>query len=271
MESKEFHDQLLLYRSRIIVLKSLQRETLEKIHAGHQGIDKCRSRVTASVWWPGVSQHVLQMVQDCPECVRNSTPRREPLNVSSLPDYPWQVFGTDLFELEGVNYLLVVDYFSRYPEVKQIKCTTSTAVIHALKAIFSTHGIPEIVRSDNGPQFSSQEFEKFTQLYELKHVTSSLSPQSNRQVERSVKTVKQMFTKSKDPYLALLNYRATPLAWCGLSPAELSMGRKIRTLVPQVDNLLIPGWTYMEMFKKNNQQLSKNSREITINDIVQKN
>ena len=77
--------------------------------------------------------------------------------VSPLPDYPWQVIGTDLFELEGVTYLLVVDYFSRYPEVKQLKSTTSTAVIHALKAIFSTHGIPEIVRSDNGPQFSSQE------------------------------------------------------------------------------------------------------------------
>ena len=164
----------------IIVPKSLQREMLEKIHAGHQGIDKCRSRVAAPVWWPGVSQHIVQSIQDCPECAKNYLPRREPLIVSELPDYPWQVIGTDLFELGGVNYLLVVDYFSRYPEVRQMRSTTSTSVIHALKAIFSTHGIQETVRSDNGPQFSSLEFQKFAKLYEFKHVTSSPRyPQSN--------------------------------------------------------------------------------------------
>ena len=67
---------------------------------------------------------------------------------SQLPEYPWQTVGTDLFE---IHYLLIVDYFSRYPEVIQLTSTTSTAVIRTLKSVFSRHGIPETVRSDNGP------------------------------------------------------------------------------------------------------------------------
>ena len=60
---------------------------------------------------------MTQVVQQCVECAKNFTPAKEPLIVTRLPDYPWQVVGTDLFELEGKHYLLTVDYFSRYPEV----------------------------------------------------------------------------------------------------------------------------------------------------------
>ena len=75
-----------------------------------------------------------------------------------LPQFPWQQVGADLFELRGEHYLLVVDYFSRFPEVIKLTSTTSTSIIAMLKTIFSRHGIPEIVRSDNGPQFASSEF-----------------------------------------------------------------------------------------------------------------
>ena len=68
-------DQLLMYDHRIIVPKSLQEETKQKIHAGHQGIERCRARVTSFVWWPGVSQHIAQTVQQCGECAKNSTPQ----------------------------------------------------------------------------------------------------------------------------------------------------------------------------------------------------
>lgn len=99
-KSKEFLtecDGLLLYGHRIVVPKSLQRETLQKIHSGHQGIERCRARVSSSVWWPGVSAQMAQVVQQCLECAKNFTPAKEPLIVSRLPDYPWQVVGTDLF------------------------------------------------------------------------------------------------------------------------------------------------------------------------------
>ena len=102
----------LLYNSRIVVPKSLQRETLQKIHTGHLGIEKCRKRVTSSVWWPGVLQQISQLVQNCRVCAKENKQGTEPLMTSHLPKYSWQVVGTDLFELNKANYLLVVDYFS---------------------------------------------------------------------------------------------------------------------------------------------------------------
>lgn len=101
--------------------------------------------------------------------------------------------GVDLFELNKDHYLLLVDYLSRYPEVIKLSTTTSAAVVNMMKSIFAHHGIPEVVRSDNGPQFSAEEFAKFTNGFGFLHVTSSPQyPQSNRQVERMVQTVKKM-------------------------------------------------------------------------------
>jgi transposase InsO family protein len=90
-----------------------------------------------------------------------------------LPDYPWQKVGSDLFELNGKPYLITVDYFSRYPEVTTLPSTSSLSVITALKSSFARYGIPEIVATDNGPQFSSQEFELFAREYNFHHQTSS--------------------------------------------------------------------------------------------------
>ena len=104
-------------------------------------------------------------------------------------------------------------------------------------------------------QYSSHEFAAFADSYNFKHVTSSpLFPQSNGRVERTVKTVKQLLERSDDPFTALLSYQATPLPWCGFSPAELSMGRKVRSTVPQVKKHLTPGWSYLEEFKEKNAQ-----------------
>ena len=84
-------------------------------------------------------------------------------------------------------------------------------------------------------------------------MTSSPSyPQSNGQAERTVQTVKGIIQKSTDPFMALLSYRSTPMPWCGLSPAELCMGSRIRSSVPQIKNVLAPTWTYIPEFSKKN-------------------
>ena len=151
---------------------------------------------------------------------------------SPLPNHPWEKIAS---ELNGKTYLLVADYFSRYLEFQTLIPTTSATVIHALKAIFSKYGIPAVLKSDNGPQYSSHKMKDFTNHYNFKHVTSSPHyPQSNGMVEHMVKTAKSLLEKSADPYLALLTYRTTPLPWCGLSPAQLAMGRPLRTDIPQV-------------------------------------
>ena len=244
-------DGLLMYCQRIVVPKALQDKALEKLHAGHQGIVRSKLRAKISVWWPGLTRCLTSFVSSCPECARVAKQPKEPLIPSPLPNYPWQRVAADLFHLKGEEYIVVVDYFSRFPEVKKLKATTSQSIINVLKTMFSRYGIPEELRSDNGPQFSSQEFAEFAKKYQFTHSTSSPHfPASNGQAERAVQTVKNLLKNSSDPFLALLSYRATPIPWCGRSPAELLMGRKIRTTLPMSTDNLTPQWCYLSDFKE---------------------
>jgi len=89
------HNNLLLYGACIVIPFPMQKEILQKLHKGHQGIQRCRLRAKMSVWWPGISRHISDAIESCPTCVRESSPRREPLIPSELPDYPWQKIATD--------------------------------------------------------------------------------------------------------------------------------------------------------------------------------
>ena len=125
----------------------------------------------------------------------------------------------------------MVDYNSRWIELKLLHQLTSAAVIHQIKSVLAAHDIPDVIVSDNGPQFASSEFARFANDYGFIHVTSSPKyPQANGEAERAVRTVKQLLKKNKDPCITLLMYRATPLQ-NGSSHAELLMSRKLQTKV----------------------------------------
>ena len=223
---------LLLRGSRIIVPPPLRKTLLGRLHSSHQGITKCRERARQSVWWPGLSKHLDELVHNCSECQKTQRQRCQPLNPTPLPQLPWQQVATDLFEWKQANYLLVVDYFSRYIEIARLNRPTTSEVVVHLKSIFARHGIPETLISDNGPQYASQEFADFARDYEFEHYTSSpYFPQGNGEAERAVGTVKSFLKKSGDPYKALLAYRSTPLQ-IGFSPSQLLMGRVLRSTVP---------------------------------------
>ena len=209
-----------------------------------------------------MSKQISEAVKTCPECVKNSPSPTQPLISSSLPQYPWQKVASDLFHFKGKTYMLCVDYFSRYPEVIKLSNTTSKGVIAALKCTFAHHGIPEILLSDNGPQYSSLDMKEFASTYGFEHITSSPHyPRSNGLAERTVKTIKNLMYKSTDLNLLLLNYRSTPLHWCNLSPSELLMGRRIRTTVPQVSDQLTPQWNYLSEFRKQDGKFKKEQEE----------
>ena len=128
--------------------------------------------------------------------------------------------------------------------------------------MFAQFGIPATLVTDNGPQFDSEDMKEFAQTYEFHHISSSpYYPQVNELTERMVRTVKKLLEHSTDPYRALLNYRATPLPWCGLSPAELLMGRKIRTDIPQAKNHLVPKWEHIQNFRTLDQQYKQTQKE----------
>jgi len=131
---------ILLKGTRIVIPSSIRLEILGKIYEGHQRIAKCRERAkSSSVWWPGVSREICALH-------RNNKP--EPLIATPLPTL-WQIVARDLFQMKGMDYLIVIDYYSRYVEVAVMTKTT--------KSTFARHGIPEQVRSDNGPQYESVE------------------------------------------------------------------------------------------------------------------
>lgn len=233
----------IMFGERFYIPPELRREALEAIHSAHQGIEKCRARAKYSVWWPKLSAELQQLVDSCAVCVQNRPKRSEPLKPSNFPDRPWQIIAMDLFKHNTNWYLLVADFYSRYPEVYQLPNLRSSTIITRLKDIFARHGIPEVIRSDNGTQFDplrTTEFQAFRKCYGFAHETSSPHfPQSNGFIEAMVKTVKSGLEKSKDFSVWLLEYRATPLK-CGFSPSELAMGRRIKALLPITPSLLVP-------------------------------
>ena len=189
------------------------------------------------MYWPGMYQSITDMVKSCSVCLKHQPKQpAQPLNPHPVTNYPWEKVGVDLCSLEGENYLVMCDYFSNYPEVCKLRSISSESVISAMKYVFAGQGIPAVVFSDNGSQFSSAEFRKFAMEYESSHETSPPTyARSNGLVESCVKRVKMLLKKSKedgsDFYLGLLAYRSAPLE-CGLSPAELLKGRKIRSNLP---------------------------------------
>ncbi len=137
------HDGLLLKGTRLVIPSALRNDVLARLHEGHQGVAKCRERARQSVWWPGLSQQLNELVLKCHACIKERTNHTETLIPTEFPERPWQKLGTDLFVLKGKTYLLVVDYYSRYVEVANISLTSSADVTMHLKSIFARHGIPD--------------------------------------------------------------------------------------------------------------------------------
>ena len=131
----------------------------------------------------------------------------------------------DLFEWSKRPRLLVVDYYSRYPEVAQLRDMRAKTVISKMKSFFSRHGIPDEVMSDNGPNYASHEFVEFANSYGFVHTTTSPRyPQAEESGE--------------DVYLALLDYRNTPID--GISPAQALMDRTLKPTIPAAPQHLKP-------------------------------
>ena len=166
-------DGLLLRDTRLVIPRESRAEIMDRIHEGHQGVTKCRERACQGVWWPGLSTEISVMVSQCSYCQtsRNSQ-SHETLMPTVLPERPWQHLGCDLLTLETKEYLVIMDYHSRYIEIAHMPTTKSTAVIAKLKSIFAWWGIPEHFTSDNDPQFTADEFIQFAESYGI-HITTS--------------------------------------------------------------------------------------------------
>ena len=230
----------------MIVPSLLREEMLSQIHSSHLGIEMCKPRARDILFWLGMNQQIADVVSKCNTCnmYRNSQAKK-PLKSHELPERPWQKIAADLFELDKKEYVVMVDYYSKFFEVSHLPNSKCKTVINHIKPQFARYGIPKVIVSDNGSEFSSQEFAVFAKEYGFKHITSSPRyPQSNGLAERAVQTGKNLMKKAKverkDFQLGLLDYRNTPIEEIGLSPAQMLMGRRTRTKLPTTPVLLKP-------------------------------
>lgn len=176
---------LLMYEGRIVVPASMRADMLDRIHRGHQGVTKCLERVRVSVWWPEITRDVKRVVGACEHCqTYRPSQQKEPLMTTPLPSRPFGKVAIDLCLHQGQNYLVMVDYYTRWIEVLHVRSTTTAACLAKMKDVFARFGLPDEIVSDNGPQFVSSEFKSFTEEHAITHTTSSpFLPNSNGEAE----------------------------------------------------------------------------------------
>lgn len=233
-------DDCVMFGENAVIPLSLQKRILTELHKGHPGINRMKQLARSYVYWQGIDAQIEDCVKVCEECQQASKlPPKEPLSPWTPTDRPWSRVHIDFAgPLKGHHYLIMVDSYSKWPEVIKMKNITSTATISALKEIFARFGNPDTLVSDNGTQFTAALFEDFCLSRGIKHIKSPpYHPQSNGQAERFVDTVKRALSKNRpneslDETLQtfLEAYRSTPCTSSpdGKSPAETFIGHKMK-------------------------------------------
>ena len=234
-----FEDGLLFKGQRIIISTTFQRDVLSRLHASHQGVENTKLRARSSVFWVNLNKDIDEMSRTrdvCQEFQRRQP--RESLIPSDIPPRVWHAIGTDLVFFDENEYLLIADYYSKFQFVRKIPRgqSNSKMVVDLTKQIFSEHGIPEIVRSDNGPHFQGH-YKAFSENYGFEYIMSSPHYQrGNGFIERQVKIMKTLQKAKKsniNPNIALLCLRSTPIDSQLSSPAELLFGRQLQDNLPR--------------------------------------
>ena len=232
-------NQLLFKGDRVVIPSTLQPEILKHLHTGHMGTEKMQLRARSSVFWPGLTNDVKNITKSCEPCQKHAPKQRQEEILVHEPTAtkPWSKLASDIFDIKGQSYIVIADYYSRFPYVKQLSNITSKSTINVFKPLFADHGFCDILVMDNGPSYVSKEFTTFLEDCSIRHITSSpMYPQSNGFAESMVKVMKNLITKSveskEDPNWALQAYRATPLSASLPSPAEMLHGRPLRTNIP---------------------------------------
>ena len=232
-------DGCVMWGNRVIVPKKWQKRVLEELHQVHFEIARTKAIARRYVWWPELNKQVETTTKSCTQCQKvKNTPSVAPLHPWTWPSMPWQRIHIDFAgPFHGQMFLIVVDSYSKWPEVLPMKKTTDATIIELCR-LFSCYGLPEQLVSDNGPQFVSEEFRAFLKGNGVKHIHCfPYHPSSNGAVERFVQTFKKAMQGQKTESQSfqqqlmsfLLTYRIIPHTTTNVTLCSLFLKREVRT------------------------------------------
>lgn len=251
IEQTEFSlQQGVIFRGiRVVIPKSLQSKILNELHSAHFGVTKMKGLARSYCWWHTIDKDIEQLCKSCTNCHKIMN------NPRSVSIHPWERVDEPFVRVHidyagpfyGCYYFILVDAYSRWPEIYITKDMTSTTTIDICREIFSRFGIPVYLVSDNGRQFISNDFEFFLKQNGVKHIlTAPYHPATNGLAERYVQTLKQSIRainpepKNRQKELAniLLQYRKMPHSTTKQSPSSLMFGREIRSRLDFIKPLI---------------------------------
>ncbi|XP_037872900.1 uncharacterized protein K02A2.6 [Bombyx mori] len=243
-EDLYYANGLIFKNNAVFVPKSLRKEILNLIHYNHLGLEKCKNKIRGLLYWPFMNKELEDHIRNCEACLKYQKSHSfETLILRDIPKQPWDIIGADMFFYKNNIYLMVVDYLTKYVEIINMVDQSTQSHILALKQMFARWGIPTKLCTDDASQFNSYEFQEFVKEWGFQLVKSSpYYARSNGMVERHIQIVKKMFKKcdfdQKDIYMALMEYRNTPIdSEINMSPNELLLGRQTVTLLPTRSSL----------------------------------
>ena len=227
-------DGCVLWGSRVVVPQVAREAVIKILHEAHPGISRMKSLARGIVWWPGIDKDLEEKVAACEaRQVNHKSPTPVLLHPWEFPSRPWSRVHVDFAgPFLGKQFIILVDASTKWLGVGIVASPSSQQAVKFLRSVFSTHGLPDILVSDNGSAFSSSEFEEFVKRNGFRHIrVAPYHPASNGAAERAVQTLKEYLSKTRgdlDTRLSrfLFQYRLTPHTSTGSSPAELLFGRR---------------------------------------------
>lgn len=226
----------IVLRGRLIILPlGLRKRAIQIAHEGHLGVSKTKSLMRTKTWFPCMDKAIEDAIGKCEACQVETVTPPPPTIPSEMPKGPWRELCIDFFGPVpgGGELMVVIDEFSRMPYVKWIKSVSASNVIPKLDELFSFVGIPEVLKSDNGPPFNGSEFKDFAQYLGFRHrkITPE-HPMANGMAEGFMKSLGKMIRcaiAEKKNWRGelnkfLRNYRGAPHASTGVPPAVLMFG-----------------------------------------------
>ena len=242
--------KVVMRGEKLVLPKALVPDVLEAAHEGHPGMESMLRQLRQMYWWPGMTEDIREYVATCNIGCAAATPKNSPppMVVRETPEEVWQHLAADFkgpIVGQGKSYYfhVVIDLFSRWPEVAVVTSTAFDKLQPSLERIWALHGKPDSITHDNGPPYDSREWRRYARQVGFdRKPCSPEHPEGNGIAERFmgviVKLVHASIAEKKDPKLEierrLMQYRNTPHPSTGKTPSELMFNRVVRTRLPTV-------------------------------------